>query len=57
VVTAGGKEYAVPSISELQPEDRKRMEAAIDTIKNLLPQSIWDELDERQEAYESGFEE
>jgi len=32
-------------------------EAAIDTIKNLLPQNIWNELDARQEAYESGFEE
>lgn len=57
VVTADGKEYTVPSISELQPDDRKLMEAAIDTIKNLLPQSIWDELDARQEAYEAGFEE
>jgi len=57
VVTAGGKEYAVPSISELQPEDRKRLEVTIDAIKNLLPQNIWDELDARQEVYESGFEE
>lgn len=56
-ITADGKEFLIPSISELEQADRRIVQKAIDTINQLVPQKIWDEMKNRQDAYEQSYEE
>lgn len=56
-ITADGKEFLIPSISELEQDDRKTVQKAIDTINQLVPQEIWDEMNARQDAYENSYKE
>lgn len=55
-ITANGEEFQVPSISVLEQADRKIIQPAIDTINQLVPQNIWDEMNTRQDTYEKEFE-
>jgi len=55
-LTAYGKAYAVPSVSELDRDERIRVETAMDAIRAVVPQALWDELETRQAAYEAEYE-
>ncbi len=56
-LTAYGKTYLIPSIAELDKDERIRAEAAMDAIRSLVPQELWEEMEARQAAYEEAFEE
>ena len=56
-ITADGKEYHVPSISEVTDDDRTTINAAMDYINNLVPKNIWDEMNARQQEYSESFDE
>ncbi|MDP2965526.1 MAG: hypothetical protein Q8N39_05730 [Pelolinea sp.] len=56
IITASGKDYHVPSVSELTQSERDKVEAIIDTIRGYVPQAIWDEMNECQAEFEEGFE-
>ena len=56
-LTAYGKTYQIPSIAELDKDERVRAEAAMDAIRSLVPQALWDEMETRQAAYEAAYEE
>jgi hypothetical protein len=56
VITAGGKEYKVPSLSILTRSDREKVQALIEIIRGYVPTSIWDEMTVRQAEFEAGFE-
>jgi hypothetical protein len=52
-VTASGQQYLIPSVSEVSRGERELIEQVIDKIKSFVPQSIWDEMNSRQSAYEN----
>lgn len=56
-LNANGKTFEVPSVSELDRDERIQAEAAMDAIRAVVPQALWDELETRQAAYEAEFEE
>jgi len=56
VITAYGKEFRVPSVSELKDQDRSRAEDAMEVVRDSVPQDIWEEMEARQQAYEKSFE-
>lgn len=56
VITGYGKEYLVPSMSDLKERDRSRVEEAMDVIRGVVPQDIWEEMKARQQVYEQNFE-
>jgi len=55
IITAYGKEYHIPSIHKLKTLDQARVETAMDAIRAVVPQSVWDEMEARQTAYENTF--
>lgn len=57
IITAFGKEYHVPSISELEDADKMLVEEVLEKIREYVPDSIWDEMNDRQTRYEESFEE
>ena len=57
ILNAYGKEFHVPSISELDRTEFARVDAAIEAIRALVPKTIWDEMGARQKEYEDNFEE
>ena len=57
ILNAYGKEFHVPSISEVDHTEFARVDAAIEAIRALVPQTIWDEMDARQAEYEDHYEE
>ena len=56
IVTAFGKEYQIPSISELQGEDKQLVEKAMDAIRAVVPETIWEEMNDRQAEFENNFQ-
>lgn len=56
IITAYGKEYQIPSISELEGTDGILVEAAIDEIRRYVPDSIWEEMNDRQTRYEENYQ-
>ena len=55
-ISAGGKEYRVPSISVLTRSEREKVDEIIEIIRGYVPQAIWDEMVARQAEFEAGFE-
>ncbi|MDO9546327.1 MAG: hypothetical protein Q7J07_06210 [Pelolinea sp.] len=55
IFTAFGKEYQVPSISELEGKDKQLVESAMDAIRGVVPEMIWEEMNDRQVQYENSF--
>jgi hypothetical protein len=55
VITASGREYHIPGVSELAQSEREKVEAIIEVIRGFVPQTIWDEMAARQAAFEAGF--
>lgn len=55
VITASGNEYHIPSVSVLTRSERDKVEAVIETIRGLVPQTIWDEMKARQAEFDAGF--
>ena len=51
-----GRQYNIPSISILDHNEVARVDAAMQAIRNLVPQTIWDEMDTRQKEYETNYE-
>ena len=56
IVSVFGKEYQIPSISELEGEDKQLVEMAMDAICTVVPETIWKEMNNRQVQYENSFE-
>ena len=56
IITAYGKEYQIPSISELEDADRILVEEAMDLIRGYVPESIWEEMNDRQTQYEESYQ-
>jgi len=56
IITAYGKEYQIPSISELKDADRILVEEVMDMIRGYVPDSIWEEMNDRQTRYEESYE-
>ena len=56
IITAYGKEYQIPSISELEGTDAIMVEAAMDEIRRYVPDSIWEEMNDRQTRYEESYQ-
>ena len=57
VITTSGKTYQIPSVSGLTQPERSKVEAFIELLRGIVPQSIWDEMDARQEDFEAKFKE
>ena len=55
ILTAFGKEHQVPSISELEDADRQKVENAQNFIRGFVPQTVWDEMNKRQAAFEAVY--
>ena len=55
LLTAFGKEYQIPSISELETEDRQLVELAMDAVRGVVPETIWEEMNNRQAEYENNY--
>ncbi len=56
IITAYGKEYQIPCISELKGDDKLLVEAALDEIRGYVPDSIWEEMNDRQAGYEKSYQ-
>jgi len=56
IITAYGKEYQIPSISELEGTDGILVEASMDEIRRIVPDSIWEEMNDRQTRYEESYQ-
>ena len=56
IITAYGKEYQIPSISELKNADKILVEEAMDMIRGYVPESIWEEMNDRQTRYEESYQ-
>ena len=56
IITANGKEYQIPSISELKDTDKILVESAMDNIRGYVPESIWEEMNDRQTRYEESYQ-
>lgn len=54
-IHSNGKDFNIPSISELEQKEREVVEKAVDVINELVPQEIWNEMNARQDAYENNF--
>ena len=57
ILFAYGKEFHVPSASELDRSEFAQVDTSIEAIRALVPKTIWDEMDARQTEYETNFEE
>jgi len=55
IITAFGKEYHVPSISELEDADKMLIEDVFEEIRGYVPDAIWDEMNNRQTQYGESF--
>ena len=53
IITAFGKDTRIPSISELDGEDLRKVQAAHEFVRQFVPQGVWDEMERRQVEYES----
>ena len=56
IITAYGKEYQIPSISELKDADKMLVEAAMDVIRGYVPELIWEEMSDCQTRYEESYQ-
>ena len=54
-INANGEKFSIPSVSDLEKTELKIVQAAIETINEIIPQEIWDEMNARQDAYEKGY--
>ena len=52
IITAFGKDHHIPSISDLDGNARKKVEAAQDVIRSYVPVAIRAEMEARQKAFE-----
>ena len=57
ILKAFEEQYTIPSISILSSSEYARVDAAMEAIRALVPQTIWDEMDARQKEYETNYEE
>jgi len=56
IIAAHGKEYQIPSISELKDEDKILVGEVMDVIRGYVPESIWEEMNDRQVQYEESYQ-
>ena len=56
IITAYRKEYQIPSISKLEDADKILVEEAMDVIRGYVPESIWEEMNDRQTRYEESYQ-
>lgn len=53
LITAFGNEYQIPSISVLEEDEKELVETAMDAVREVVPESIWEEMNTRQADYEN----
>ena len=56
IITAYKKEFQIPSISELEGVDKMLVEKVLDKIREYVPESVWEEMNDRQAQHEEGYE-
>jgi hypothetical protein len=56
ILKAFGKETHIPSISELEGDDKQLIEQAMDVIRGVVPASVWDEMNLRQMEFEDNYQ-
>ena len=56
ILNNNGKQYNIPNISILDHSEVARVDAAMQAIRDLVPGTIWDEMDARQKEYETSYE-
>ncbi len=56
LIQAEGTTYEIPSISILDKSQRQDVEALMDYIRDLVPGTIWQEMEERQAQHEADYE-
>ena len=54
-VSVHGREYQVPNISEIKDADKEQVEEIMDSIREYVPESIWEEVADRQAQKEKGY--
>ena len=52
-IISAGKEHRLPNDAAMITTDRQSVQEVFEQIKALVPQSIWDEMQTRQEQYEN----
>ncbi len=55
ILAAFGEEIRVPSISTLDGADLSKVKSAQTFIRGFVPQSVWDEMERRQEAFKADY--
>ncbi len=55
ILKAYGEQYDIPSLSNLESSEYARVDAAMEIIRTLVPQTIWDEMDARQKEWEVNY--
>lgn len=55
LITAFGQQYLVPSVSEVSRNERELIERTIEEIRSYVPDTIWQEMNERQSDYELNY--
>ena len=56
IITAFGKEYHVPSISELEGADKELIGNVMEKIRGYVPDDVWEELNANQTLFEERFQ-
>ncbi len=56
IIAAYGKEYQIPSISKLKDSDKMLIEEVMDMIRGFVPDSIWEEMNDRQAGHEKSYQ-
>jgi len=56
IVKAFGKETRIPSLSDLMEEDKQLIMGAMDAVREVVPEEIWDEMNARQMEFENNFQ-
>ena len=55
ILTAYGKEYQIPSINEIKDADKILIEEVMDEIRGYVPDSTWEEMNDRQTRHEESY--
>ena len=55
-IIANGRKYdKIPGESEIKPEDRKKVDAVLDYVREIVPTNIWEEMEELQRQFEESY--
>lgn len=55
IIISGGREYKIPSNTELKKEDIAKIDVVSDYLKEIVPADTWKEMNKRQLQFEESF--